>query len=71
MGKTDQNYESRGIATAVEDICPQVPDKTLSKVKLRLSTRNPQISLNSNLIVVGKELDVHLLHLEIGVATQA
>jgi hypothetical protein len=50
---------------------PQVPDKTLSKVKLRLSTRNPQINLTSNLTVAGKELDVHLLHLEIGVATQA
>ena len=60
-----------GIATADEDIWPQVPEKTLSKVKLRLNTRNPQINLTSNLSVAGKERDVHLLHLEIDVATQA
>ena len=32
-------------ATADEDIWPQVPDKPLSKVKLRLTTRIPQINL--------------------------
>jgi hypothetical protein len=59
-----------GIATTDENIWPQVPDKILSKVKLRLSTRNPQFNLTSKFIVAGKELDVHLLHLEIGVDTQ-
>jgi hypothetical protein len=60
-----------GKATAHEDIWPQVTDKPLSKVTLGLCTRISQINLSSNLSVAGKELDVHILHLEIGVATHA
>jgi hypothetical protein len=34
-----------GIATADEDIWPRVPEELLSKGKLSLSTRIPQINL--------------------------
>jgi len=53
-GKQIKIMNRVGIATADEDIWPQVPDKPLSKVKLRLNTRNPQINLTSNLTVTEK-----------------
>jgi hypothetical protein len=59
-GEKDIKIMNRvGIATPDEDMWPQVTDKPLSKVKLRLRTRIPKINLTSNLNVAGKEFDVH------------
>jgi hypothetical protein len=38
---------------------------------LRLRTRISQINLSSNLRAAGKEPEVHILHLTIGMATHA
>jgi hypothetical protein len=71
MGKNIKIVNREERATADEDIWSQVPEMPLSKVKLTLSTRIPQINLTSNLIVARNELDVHLLHLEMGVVRRA
>jgi len=60
-GKQIKIMNREGIATADEDVWTQVPEKPLSKVKLRLNTRNPQINLTSNLTVSEKEPDVHCI----------